>query len=81
MHKKPLILVLIVIALFAFPMTHIMWKEDHTCDTKVTMKDSTEYQAVRVYHSNDGMTWLKGCSGNEKRFPTVDIKTIEKINQ
>jgi hypothetical protein len=45
------------------------------------MKDGTEYLVVKTFHTNDGMTWMKDCAGSEKSFPTVDIKTIEQINQ
>lgn len=70
-----------VLALLSFPIIYFMWKADNTCDTRIIMKDGTEYVAERVFHETTGMTWLKDCSGNEKRFPTVDIKTIEQINR
>lgn len=82
MYIKRLIVISIVSILsVTIPMIYFMRKENTTCDTRVLMKDGTEYSVIRVFHTTDGMTWTKDCVGIEKSFPTVDIETIEKINQ
>ena len=81
MHKRITTIVLIVPVLLSFPIIYFMWKTDNTCDAKIIMKDGTEYSAMIVSNRENGITWLKKCDGTETSFPTVDIKTIEKINQ
>lgn len=75
-------IVFIVMFLVSIPIImYSVWTEDHTCDTQVLMKDGTEYEATRQYHTSTGVTWLRLCNGKEISFPTSDIKTIQEINQ
>lgn len=75
-------LIFILVFIISLPIIiYSSWKEDHTCDTKVLMKDGTVYEATRKCHNNDGMTWLSLCDGTDISFPTNDIKKIEQINQ
>lgn len=82
MALKIIKFIFIPIILIQIPVViYFSYKKNNTCDTRILMKDGTEYLVVRTFHTNDGMTWMKDCAGNEKSFPTVDIKTIEQINQ
>jgi hypothetical protein len=75
-------LIFIIIFLLSVPMViYSIHHEQVTCDTKITMKDGTVYEATQACHTNSGMTWLNLCDNTEISFPTSSIKKIENINQ
>jgi len=65
--------------LLSFGIIYLVEKEREVCDTVVVMKDDRMYNCAET-NTYDGLTHIVGCDGSIIRVPTVDIRTIEKID-
>ncbi len=55
-------------------------KERTTCDTRVTLTDSTTIEATRVNSYSSGMSDIRCCDGSYVDVPTIRIKMVERLD-
>ena len=55
-------------------------KERTTCDTLVTLTDSTTIEATRVNSYSSGMSDIRCCDGSYVDVPTIRIKMVERLD-
>ena len=72
-----------VVTFFLFAICATIYgihKERTTCDTRVTLTDSTTIEATRVNSYSSGMSDIRRCDGSCIDVPTTRIKMVERLD-
>ena len=71
--------IIIGLGLVSTGIVYLVEKEREICDTVVVMKDDRMYKCAET-HTHDGLIHIVGCDGSRIEVPTVDIRTIERVD-